>query len=89
MLALLIAFPVLASPVGGRRAFLQASFPLLGAGLTILTLVVFARMIEPYSFGGSARAAGEASVERQAQLAEAGLRERPPVADQHPHDRKP
>jgi hypothetical protein len=57
LLALLLAFPILASPVGGRRAFLQASFPLVGAGLTILALVVFARLIEPYSLGRSRQAA--------------------------------
>ncbi len=62
LLGLMVAFPILASPVGGLRAFLQASFPLLGAGLTILALVAFARLIEPYTLGRSRQTAREVTV---------------------------
>jgi uncharacterized membrane protein YidH (DUF202 family) len=51
MLVLVVAFPLLGSPEGGRRAFLQTAFPLFGAGLTILALVAFTRVIEPFSLG--------------------------------------
>jgi type II secretory pathway component PulM len=51
MLVLVVAFPLLGSPEGGRRAFLQTAFPLFGAGLTILALVAFMRVIEPFSLG--------------------------------------
>jgi hypothetical protein len=51
MLVLVVAFPILGSPEGGRRAFLQGAFPLFGAGLTIFALVALARVIEPFSLG--------------------------------------
>lgn len=51
MLVLVVAFPILGSPEGGRRAFLQGAFPLFGSGLTILALVALARLIEPFSLG--------------------------------------
>jgi hypothetical protein len=51
MLVLVVAFPILSSPEGARRAFLQTAFPLFGAGLTIIALVTFARVIEPFSLG--------------------------------------
>lgn len=51
MLVLVVAFPILGSPEGARRAFLQGAFPLFGAGLTIIALVTFARVIEPFSLG--------------------------------------
>ncbi len=51
ILVLVVAFPILGSPEGARRAFLQTAFPLFGAGLTIVALVAFARVIEPFSLG--------------------------------------
>jgi hypothetical protein len=51
MLVLVAAFPLLGSPEGARRAFLQTAFPLFGAGLSIIALVTFARVIEPFSLG--------------------------------------
>jgi hypothetical protein len=56
MLVLLIAFPILGTPEGGRRAFLQSAFPLFGAGMAILGLLAFAGLIEPFALGRSARA---------------------------------
>jgi hypothetical protein len=48
LLVLLIAFPLLSTPEGGRRAFLQTAFPLLTAALTLL---LFARLLEQRSLG--------------------------------------
>jgi hypothetical protein len=44
-------FPLLATPEGSRRAFLQSAFPLIGAGLTVLAISLFARLVEPYTLG--------------------------------------
>ncbi|MEX1104437.1 MAG: phosphatase PAP2 family protein, partial [Dehalococcoidia bacterium] len=51
MLVLVVVFPLLGSPEGGRRAFVQTAFPLFGAGLTIMAVVAFSRVIEPFSLG--------------------------------------
>jgi membrane-associated phospholipid phosphatase len=51
LLALLVVFPLLSSPEGGRRVFLQTAFPLFAAALTGLTVTLFARLIEPISLG--------------------------------------
>jgi hypothetical protein len=51
MLVLLIAFPLLSTPEGGTRVFLQTAFPLFATGLTILTLTLVARLIEPRTLG--------------------------------------
>ena len=51
ILVLLVAFPLLSSPEGGTRAFLQTAFPLFSIGLTVLILALFARVIEPRSLG--------------------------------------
>lgn len=51
ILLLVVVFPLLGRPDGGRRAFLQTAFPLFGAGVTILALVAFTRVIEPFSLG--------------------------------------
>lgn len=51
ILVLVVVFPILGRPEGGRRAFLQTAFPLFGAGVTILALVAFTRVIEPFSLG--------------------------------------
>jgi hypothetical protein len=57
LLALAIAFPLLTSPTGGRRVFLQTAFPLIGAGVTVGVIVLFARLVEPYALGVGAEAA--------------------------------
>jgi membrane-associated phospholipid phosphatase len=51
LLVLLIAFPLLSTPDGGRRAFLQTAFPLFAAALTALPLLLFARLLEQRSLG--------------------------------------
>ena len=51
LLVLLVVFPLLASPEGGRRVFFQTAFPLFAAALTPLTLVLFARLLEGRSLG--------------------------------------
>jgi hypothetical protein len=51
LLVLLVVFPLLSSPEGGRRVFFQTAFPLFAAALTPLTLVLFARLIEGRSLG--------------------------------------
>jgi hypothetical protein len=50
---LLIAamFPLLTSPDGGRRVFLQTAFPLLGAGIVGTLVIAFAWVVEPYGLG--------------------------------------
>ena len=50
-LLLVTIFPLLATPEGARRVFLQSAFPLFGAGFTILALMLFARVVEPFSLG--------------------------------------
>jgi len=51
LLVLLVVFPLLSSPEGGRRVFFQTAFPLFAAALTPLTLVLFARLLERRSLG--------------------------------------
>jgi hypothetical protein len=68
VLAIAAAFPLLTTPTGGRRVFLQTAFPLIGAGLVVAVIVVFARVVEPFTFG---RRADSAPVE-------AGRRHDPP-----------
>ena len=51
VLALAAVFPLLTSPEGGRRAFLQTAFPLLGIGFVITALSLFARVVEPFTVG--------------------------------------
>ena len=51
LLVLLVVFPLLSSPEGGRRVFFQSAFPLFAAALTPLTLVLFARLLEGRSIG--------------------------------------
>ncbi len=46
-----VIFPLLAAPAGARRSILQTAFPLVGIGATTAAIVVFARVIEPYSLG--------------------------------------
>ncbi len=59
LLALPTAFPVLAIPDGARRAFLQAAFPLIGAGLTVFSLTLFGLVVQPFALGrGAERTAG-------------------------------
>ncbi|HSK52314.1 MAG TPA: phosphatase PAP2 family protein [Clostridia bacterium] len=55
VLVVLLVFPLLGSPEGGRRAFLQTAFPLFAVGLTVAIATLFARVIEPFSFGRLAR----------------------------------
>ena len=50
-LAIAVAFPLLVSPTGGRRVFLQTAFPLLGVGCVTLALVGFAAVVEPFTIG--------------------------------------
>jgi len=51
LLVLLVVFPLLSSPEGGRRVFFQTAFPLFAAALTPLTLVLFARLLEGRTLG--------------------------------------
>ena len=46
-----VVFPLLAAPAGARRSILQTAFPLVGIGATAAAIIVFARVIEPYSLG--------------------------------------
>jgi hypothetical protein len=50
-----VIFPLLGAPTGARRSIMQTAFPLVGVGVTVLTIVVFARVIEPYSLGRGER----------------------------------
>ena len=58
VLTLPTAFPVLASPDGARRAFLQAAFPLVGASVTIVLVTVFGLLVEPFALGWGTGASG-------------------------------
>lgn len=51
LLLLLAVFPTLSAPVGSRRAFLQVSFPLLGAGASVLAVAAFAWIANSWSLG--------------------------------------
>lgn len=44
-------FPLLGQPDDARQSILQTAFPLVGVGVTVLAVVAFARVIEPYSLG--------------------------------------
>ena len=56
-------FPLLVSTGGARRVFLQAAFPLFGAGFTVAVLTLFARVVEPFELGISARRRGVEATE--------------------------
>lgn len=62
-LVMLVAFPLLQVPANADAVFLHTVFELLGFGFTILAFVVFASVIEPFSFGRSAAAARPATLE--------------------------
>jgi hypothetical protein len=51
LLLLATVFPLLTSPTGARRVFLQTAFPLIGAGVTVGAIVLFGRLVEPYTLG--------------------------------------
>lgn len=51
MAILPVAFPLVGAPVGARRSILQTALPLVGVGVTVLAVVAFARVVEPYSLG--------------------------------------
>jgi hypothetical protein len=51
LLVVLVLFPLLSTPEGGRRVFLQTAFPLVAAALTMLVLVLFARLLEDRTLG--------------------------------------
>ena len=51
VLGVAIVFPLLTSPSGGRRAFLQTAFPLLTIGIVISSVVAFTWLFEPFSLG--------------------------------------
>jgi membrane-associated phospholipid phosphatase len=53
LLALPAVFPLLTSPDGARRAFLQVAFPLIGASITVLLVTIFGLLVEPFSLGRS------------------------------------
>jgi hypothetical protein len=59
LLVLLVVFPLLSSPEGGRRVFFQSAFPLFAAALTPLTLALFARLLEGRSLGAKPKAGPE------------------------------
>jgi MFS family permease len=44
-------FPLLGAPADSRQSILQTAFPLVGVGISVLAIVAFARVIEPYSLG--------------------------------------
>jgi membrane-associated phospholipid phosphatase len=44
-------FPLLGQPDDARQSILQTACPLVGVGVTVLAVVAFARVIEPYSLG--------------------------------------
>ena len=56
-------FPLLTSPPGGRRVFLQTAFPLLTIGVVISAVVAFTWLFEPFSLGRPTRPAGPADTE--------------------------
>ena len=72
LLVLLVVFPLLSSPEGGRRVFFQTAFPLFAAALTALTLALFARLLEGRSLGAKPTARPEPAEETVA--------DRPPSA---------
>ena len=51
ILALALAFPLLTSPSGGRGAFLQTAFPLLGVAAVTAAIVAFGWAVEPFTIG--------------------------------------
>lgn len=62
LLVLMLLFPLLSTPEGGRRVFFQTAFPLFAAALTPLTLVVFAGLLEGRSLGRRPEPASPAEV---------------------------
>ncbi|HEU4919519.1 MAG TPA: phosphatase PAP2 family protein [Candidatus Limnocylindrales bacterium] len=94
-LTLLVAFPLLQVPENADAVFLHTVFELLGFAFTIAAFVVFASVIEPYSFGRSGRpmaalAGGPpADGPPAAGPPGAGLRrgsDAPPTTDRHEND---
>jgi hypothetical protein len=53
VLAIFVAFPLLRAPEGASGVFLHTVFDAVGSGVTVLILVAFAAMIEPYALGVS------------------------------------
>jgi hypothetical protein len=53
-LVLLVAFPLLQVPADADSVFFHTVFELVGFGLTIVAFLVFATIIEPFTFGRSA-----------------------------------
>jgi membrane-associated phospholipid phosphatase len=51
VLGLPAVFPILRAPDGAPGAFAHTAFDLVGFGVTILTFVAFAALIEPYTLG--------------------------------------
>jgi hypothetical protein len=68
LLVLLVVFPLLSSPEGGRRVFFQTAFPLFAAALTPLTLVLFARLLEGRSLGAKPKTGPDTAEETVAEL---------------------
>jgi len=76
LLVLLVVFPLLSSPEGGRRVFFQSAFPLFAAALAPLTLALFARLLEARSLGAKPKAGPEPAEET---VADEGQADRPAV----------
>ncbi|MEW5991005.1 MAG: hypothetical protein AB1736_06620 [Chloroflexota bacterium] len=51
VLAVFLAFPLLRAPEGASSAFLHTVFDAVGSGATVLVIVAFAVVIEPYALG--------------------------------------
>jgi len=51
VLGVFVVFPMLRAPEGASGAFLHTVFDALGAGVTVLVLVAFALVIEPFTLG--------------------------------------
>jgi hypothetical protein len=64
VLLLLAAFPLLSEPPDTRRALLQTALPLVGAGLTIVALVGFGRLVEPFALGVERASAEDGEAQR-------------------------
>jgi membrane-associated phospholipid phosphatase len=54
VLALPIIFPVLDAPRGSDSAFAHTALELAGVGMTVLVVVVFSALVEPFSLGAKA-----------------------------------
>lgn len=57
VMALPIVFPVLEAPRGADSAFAHTALELAGVGMTVLLVVVFSALVEPFSLGAKAAAA--------------------------------